>query len=103
MKLADLVRSPRRGLSLLAATLLLGFVVYQAPHTVHHLFESTADEQTECAFASSAERTQTTAGAVLAFGPPHEIPLGVMPRDLPALPSLALAPSRARAPPARTT
>jgi hypothetical protein len=98
---AEPTRSPLSVLSLLAATFILAFTVYQAPHTVHHLFESTAEEPPECSFASQAERTQTIAAAVLEVTHVQALGVGLLTVDSPFLPSLALTPSRARGPPPR--
>jgi hypothetical protein len=87
------------GLALFLALFFGAFVVWQAPHTVHHLFDPETEDQRECAFAASADRGQATETA--------EIVVAELPRPsgtaAPSLASIVRAlaqPERdARAPP----
>ena len=88
----------RSAAGLLTVGLFLAFVVEQAPHLVHHLFEP-EPTRGDCAFASGAERAQAlTVDAVTLF---HagllEAPAPVP--DRASLPSATLSPAEARAPP----
>lgn len=94
-------RSPVRVLSLLAATILLVFVVWQAPHTVHHLLEDGADLQHGCVLATSADRTPATQAETVVLLHLERTDLGVLATELSSVPALAIAPFPARAPPAR--
>jgi len=62
----------RARLPLLAAVAYVAFLIWQAPHTVHHFFEPAVEKQNECAFAGAVERsagtTVTIAGIVLLAG-----------------------------------
>jgi hypothetical protein len=91
-------RRLRPVLGLLALGFVLAFVVGQSPHLVHHLFEL-SQNQTDCAFASSAERAQGPPAEIVALIPPPGVETGRPVANQPAPPSLALAPSDARAPP----
>ena len=88
-------RSP---LGLLATACFLAFVVGQSPHLVHHLFEA-KQSQTDCAFASADERTQGLFADTVSLTLPLEVEAGGSIVAQPAPPSLALAPTSARAPP----
>ena len=83
----------------LAAILFVAVAALQAPHTVHHLFEPEADAQHECVLAVSAERTQATAAEVVVVLPVEAADLGVLLAQSVAVPSPALSPFSARAPP----
>lgn len=67
-------------LPLLAATVHIAFLVWQAPHTVHHFFERELERQDECAFSAAAERSSGTPVAPISL-----VPVG------PAGPLVALA------------
>jgi hypothetical protein len=51
---------------LFVALLFLGFVVEQAPHTVHHVFDPEYTGE-ECPFATSGERLPGLGAEVVAF------------------------------------
>lgn len=82
----------------LAALLFLGFLVEQAPHSVHHLFDPgyTAEE---CPFATAGERLPGLGAEAIGFdhGPAWE-PVGPPPA-LPRLREILLRSPFARAPP----
>jgi len=44
----------RAPLLLLASTVYVAVLIWQAPHTVHHFFEHDAEKQNECALSASA-------------------------------------------------
>lgn len=60
---------------LLAAFVYVGYLVWQAPHTVHHFFEHDVEKSSECALNAAAERAPGTTveaialTAVTAVGP----------------------------------
>jgi len=85
-------------LGFLAAACFLVFLIGQAPHLVHHLFEP-AHGQTDCAFASGADRTQGLVSGCTTL--PSVLPL--VARELAAVHPLLLAAApadfEARAPP----
>lgn len=56
-------------LPLLAATVHLAFLVWQAPHTVHHFFERELEKQNECAFSAAAERSSGTPVVPITIAP----------------------------------
>jgi hypothetical protein len=56
-------------LPLLVATVHLGFLVWQAPHTVHHFFERELEKHNECAFSAAAERSSGTTVALVSISP----------------------------------
>ncbi|HEY3066992.1 MAG TPA: hypothetical protein VGL09_14455 [Methylomirabilota bacterium] len=97
----DPLRSSPRLTALLLAVMLAVVVVWQAPHTVHHLFDSDEVQPAhECVFAAIAERGVSTAAESVTLHAVHDVtlPLVVSSRSL-----LPVAPSRtaaARAPPA---
>jgi hypothetical protein len=82
----------------LTAALFLALVVAQAPHLVHHLFEP-EQHQSECAFASGAERTQALTPDLVTLAPADLVQAtGPVAADA-QLPGLALSPADPRAPP----
>jgi hypothetical protein len=85
------------------AVCLLTFVVVQAPHTVHHIFESETVNDHECAFNNAVERSSaTTVEVVQALTTPEIV--GAAPVVDPArFRSRTLAPTSARAPPVRVS
>jgi hypothetical protein len=88
-----------RTLAPLAALLLVAVGAWQAPHTVHHLFDPEAGAQHECLLAVSAERAQATAAEVVVVLPVEAADLGVLLAEPLAVPTPSLSPSPARAPP----
>jgi hypothetical protein len=88
----------RPTLGLLAAGLLLAFLLGQSPHLVHHLFE-TGQIQTDCTFASTGERTQGLPADVVTLVPVHQIGAGGFAATQPVSPDFAPSPFQARAPP----
>ena len=66
-------------LPLLAATLYVAVLVWQAPHTVHHFFEHDAEKQNECAPSASAERSAGTAVATVSLVPVAGLELSIAP------------------------
>jgi hypothetical protein len=87
------------GLGLFLALFLGAFAVWQAPHTVHHFFDSETEDQRECAFAASADRGEATetAGIVVAELPR---PCGTAMPSVGAIAQSLAPPERdARAPP----
>jgi hypothetical protein len=82
----------------LAALLFLAFVIGQAPHTVHHLFEPDHAEA-ECPFATAGDRLPGLDAASLEL---DERPAWTSNEHLPApprLPGAVPSSSLARAPP----
>jgi hypothetical protein len=82
----------------LTALIFAVFVVAQAPHLVHHLFEH-GEATNECAFAPASERVPALAADVVA---PLLLGVASLPVEAPALwslPSHALAFADPRAPP----
>ena len=94
------LRSSPRLTALLMAAMLAVVVVWQAPHTVHHLFDSDEVHPShECVFAASAERGVSTAAESITLLAVHHVTLSVVVSGHSLLPN---APSRtavARAPP----
>ena len=87
------------GLGLFLALFLGVFVVWQAPHTVHHFFDPETEDQRECAFAASADRGEATetSGIVVAELPR---PCGTAAPPVGAIAPWLAPPERdARAPP----
>ena len=85
-------------LGLLATSCFLAFLVAQPPHLVHHLFEH-GQKQTDCAFASAGKHTEGLSPDILTPIPVLTEGDGVSIAHQSPLPSLALTPSHARAPP----
>ena len=56
-------------LPLLASTVYVAVLIWQAPHTVHHFFEHDAEKQNECALSASAERSPGTTVSVVSIVP----------------------------------
>lgn len=56
-------------LPLLVAAVHVAFLVWQAPHTVHHFFERELEKQNECALSAAAERSSGTAVAPISIAP----------------------------------
>lgn len=86
-------------LPLLAATVHIAFLVWQAPHTVHHFFERELEKQDECAFSAAAERSSGTPVAPVTIAPvaaAEPLAAVVAPAFVPRPPRSALGP---RAPP----
>ena len=70
-------------LPLLASTLYVAVVIWQAPHTVHHFFEHDPEKQNECALSAAAERSAGTTPAVVNLVPVAglELPLAPVASD----------------------
>jgi hypothetical protein len=90
----------RAWVPLLAAAMYVAFLVWQAPHTVHHFFERELGKQNECAFSAAAERSSGTTVASFSIAPVADaepliaiVPPACVPRPTPSV----LGP---RAPPA---
>jgi hypothetical protein len=81
-----------------AALLFLSFVIEQAPHTVHHLFEPEHAES-ECPFAKAGERLPGLGAEAIGVdhGPAWEL-VGPSPAP-PRLPEVLVRGPFARAPP----
>lgn len=90
----------RRHLTLLVTLLFIGFLIEQAPHTVHHAFES--DPRDECVFAANAERVQGAIGDVPDLTLVADPGRRSVAEHPPAAPLRALVPTDARAPPPST-
>jgi hypothetical protein len=56
-------------LPLLAALSYVAFLVWQAPHTVHHFFEGETEKPNECALSAAAERSSGTTVASISLAP----------------------------------
>jgi hypothetical protein len=83
---------------LFAALLFLSFVISQAPHTVHHLFEPDHTD-TECPFASAGDRLPGLGAEVTGFDHGQTWASDQHPPASPRLPSTVVSSSLARAPP----
>jgi hypothetical protein len=59
----------RAGLLALLAAVYVAYLVWQAPHTVHHFFEHDAETQNECALNAAAERSTGTTVDVVSIAP----------------------------------
>jgi hypothetical protein len=59
----------RRTLTTLLAAVYVGWLVWQAPHTVHHFFEHDAEKHNECALNVAAERSSGTTVDVVVIVP----------------------------------
>lgn len=66
-------------LPLLASTVYVAVLIWQAPHTVHHFFEHNAEKQNECALSASAERSAGTTVASISLVPVAGLELAVAP------------------------
>ena len=89
----------RGGFALFLAAFLAAFVVWQAPHTVHHVFEPEAEDREDCALAASADRGQATETTEIVVA---ELPRSsgtTSPSRRPSLRAVALPERDARAPP----
>jgi hypothetical protein len=62
----------------LAAAVYVAFLVWQAPHTVHHVFERDTEKQNECALSAAAERSSGTTVDFVNLAP-----VDALPRSLP--------------------
>jgi hypothetical protein len=83
---------------LFAALLFLSFVVGQAPHTVHHIFEPEHTDS-ECPFASAGERLPGLGADVTGFDHGQTWASDERPPASPRLPGTVVSSSLARAPP----
>jgi len=100
-----MVRGPlRAGLRLtafLAAAMLAAVVVWQAPHTVHHLFDRDhVEPHHECVFAASAERGLSTAAEMVTLLAVHDVAVSTVAASPLLLPEPPARLPVARAPPA---
>ena len=64
-------------LPLLASTVYVAVLIWQAPHTVHHFFEHDAEKPNECALSASAERSAGTTVASISLAPVAGLELSV--------------------------
>ncbi len=64
---------------LLASTVYVAVLIWQAPHTVHHFFEHDAEKQNECALGASAERSAGTTVTSISLVPVAGLELPVAP------------------------
>ena len=85
-------------LRFLTAGFFLAFVLGQSPHLVHHLFEP-SQTQADCALASAGKHTEGFSADALTPIPVLTEGDGVSVAHQSPLPSLALVPPGARAPP----
>jgi hypothetical protein len=86
--------------ALLAAALFAAVLVWQAPHTVHHLFDRDhVQPQQECVFAASAERSVATVAEPVIFLPIHGVTTPVLVSSRPVPSYQPSRPAPARAPP----
>ena len=84
---------------LLAAAVYVTCLAWQAPHTVHHFFESHAEKQNECALSAAAERSSGTAVEPVSLVPVVAVELPPAVAAQPLVPLLARALPATRAPP----
>ena len=89
-------------LPLLASTVYVAVLIWQAPHTVHHFFEHDAEKQNECSLSASAERSAGTTVAGISLVP--VVGLELLVATVAADPFVRLTPSvhGPRAPPVPT-
>ena len=91
-----------RRVNLLVAGAFVAFLAMQAPHLVHHFFEPDHVKD-ECPFAANGERTgglETKPVALVALA---DVSTPCLTTTLLAVPSVAPAVPRGRAPPAPTS
>jgi hypothetical protein len=90
----------RGGLLAFLAIVYVAYLVWQAPHTVHHFFEhGAAEAQNECALNASAERVSGTTVDLVSIAPAGTVepaPPLLVPAPPPPRPLAVLGP---RAPP----
>jgi hypothetical protein len=93
------MRQPREHCRLLVVALALlhfAVLVWQAPHLVHHAFETDTLSANECALASAAEHGPASIGAPAPDAPVHHaIALGTIPDAPCQVTDRSIAPSRA--------
>ena len=82
----------------LTAAFFVALLITQAPHLVHHLFDPD-HQQSECIFAAGAERTHAVEPDTVTVAPAALVQAAAPAPAEPSLPSPALTPSDARAPP----
>ena len=89
-------------LTLLAVAVYAAVLVWQAPHTVHHVFEHDAEKQNECALSAAAERSSGTTVSIVSIAPVAGLEQAITPiaADLVARPTPWIL--RPRAPPSPT-
>jgi hypothetical protein len=92
----------RAWIPVVAAAAYVAFLVWQAPHTVHHFFEHDAEKQNECALGAAAERAAGTTPTTLSLAPVagHELALAVVAPDVCARPIRSVLGPRAPPSPA---
>ena len=66
-------------LPLLASTVYVAVLIWQAPHSVHHFFEHDAEKQNECALSASAELSAGTTAASINLVPVAGLEVSVAP------------------------
>jgi hypothetical protein len=86
----------------LAAAAYLAFLVWQAPHTVHHFFEPEVEKQNECALSAAAERSSGTTVPSFSLAPVAALELSLAPAAPTLVSRLTTSVLGPRAPPAST-
>jgi hypothetical protein len=95
------LRSLPRLTALVMAAMLAAVVVWQAPHTVHHLFDpDEVQPPHECVFAAVAERGVSTAAESFTLLAVHDVTLPLVVSVHSLLPEEPSRTAGARAPPA---
>ena len=89
----------RGGLLALLAAVYVAYLVWQAPHTVHHFFEHDAEAQNECALNASAERVSGTTVDLVSIAPVGAVEPPILVVAPPLAPRRSLAVLGPRAPP----
>jgi hypothetical protein len=90
---------PRAWVAVVVAAVLVGYLAWQAPHTVHHVFDHDRVSGEDCLLAASAERSPGAAAPVVTLAV-EPAPAGSTRPDRPAAPTgRCPASSLARAPP----
>ena len=84
---------------MLAAAAYVAFLVWQAPHTVHHFFERGAENQNECALGAAAERSSGTTVASISIVPVAGVEPSIATVTPAPFPRLTPSVLRPRAPP----
>jgi hypothetical protein len=84
---------------LLAAIGLVGYLVWQSPHAVHHAFDLDQDSRDECPFAASADRVQAAIVEAIATAPVADPGCPIGPPAARSAPTADAGSPGARAPP----
>jgi hypothetical protein len=98
----DRVAIARAGVQVFLASLYLGCLVWQAPHTVHHFFEHDDEKPSECALNAASDRSVGTAAAPVIVMPVAAVAPATECAARPVVPQLVVTLPAPRAPPRRS-